>query len=291
MSSSSLSLSYSAQSNADSNHLPAVEAELIYLAPMAEKPFNYTYEPTPGVAQQNVVYETHRLPIWNARSLASDLSLDRQGFSFISHRSAVGNFYDDTEICQVYYPEAEQLVKAATGATKVIVFDHNLRNAQRAKQGANGVKEPVKRVHNDFTAQSGYRRSRDELAAIGIKNPDALLQHRFSIINVWRPIAHPVQESPLAICDARSIAPTDWIATDLIYRDRVGETYLVSYNPAHQWFYFPHLQPDEALLIKCFDSDQSSPARFTAHTAFDDPTSPTNPIPRASIELRSLVLY
>lgn len=271
--------------------LPYVEAAVNYLSPMAEKPYTYIYEPPIGTAPQNVVYESHDLPIWNARSLTSTLSLDQQGFSFISHRSAVSNFYDEDEIRQRYYPEAEQLVKKATGAARVLVFDHNLRNSQQAKQRSNGVREPVKRVHNDFTVASGYSRSRNELAAIGIDNPDALLQHRFSIINVWRPINHAVQESPLAVCDARSIAPTDWVASDLIYRDRVGETYLTTYNPAHQWFYFPQMQPDEALLIKCFDSADDIPARFTAHTAFDDPTSPAGAIPRSSIELRTLVLY
>lgn len=93
------------------------------------------------------------------------------------------------------------------------------------------------------------------------------------------------------MCDARSIASTAWVATDLIYCDRVGETYLITYNPAHQWFYFLHMQPDEVLLIKCFDSAEGEQARFTAHTAFDDPTSLTDAIGRASIEVRTLVFY
>lgn len=271
--------------------LPQVEAELNYLAPMAEKPYTYLYEPPIGVAPHNLVYESHRLPIYNGRSISSALSLNHQGFQFISHRSAVSNLYDETEIRQRYYPEAEALVKSATAATSVFVFDHNLRNTLQARQGVSGVREPVKRVHNDFTAQSGYRRSRDELVAMGIEHPDALLQQRFSIINVWRPITHPVEESPLAVCDARSIASSDWVSSDLIYRDRVGETYLATYNRSHQWFYFPQMQPDEVLLIKCFDSAENSPARFTAHTAFDDPTSPPDAVHRSSIELRTLVIY
>ena len=75
------------------------------------------------------------------------------------------------------------------------------------------------------------------------------------------------------------------VATDLIYRAQTGETYLITHNPAHQLFYFPHMQPDEVLLIKCFDSAAGDQARFTAHTAFDDPTSLTDAIGRASIEL------
>lgn len=129
------------------------------------------------------------------------------------------------------------------------------------------------------------------LQLLGEENPDALLQRHFSIINIWRAIAEPIQESPLAVCDARSIAPTDWVASDLVYRDRVGETYGVIYSPNHQWFYFPFMHRDQALLIKCFDSVEDGRARFSAHSAFDDPTSPTDAPLRESIELRALVFY
>lgn len=43
--------------------------------------------------------------------------------------------------------------------------------------------------------------------------------------------------------------------------------------------------------IKCFDSAEDGPARFAAHTGFDDPTSPPNAPARQSIELRTLVFY
>lgn len=267
-----------------------VEAELSYLIPMVEKPVNYTYEPPTGIPRHNGKYETRRLPIRNARPVAQNLSLDREGFAFAAHRSNVQNFYDDSEIQRVYYPEAEQLLKSVTGATSVVIFDHTLRNARRLQQGEDSIKEPVKRVHNDFTAKSGYTRARRELAARGIDNIDELLQQRFAVINIWRPIA-PVQESPLTVCDAQSIAPTDLVAGDLVYRDRVGETYAITYNPTHRWFYFPQMQRDEALFIKCFDSAEDGRARFAAHTGFDDPTSPLDAPPRESIELRAFVFY
>ncbi len=134
------------------------------------------------------------------------------------------------------------------------------------------MKEPVKRVHNDFTLLSGSRRARDELTARG--EDVSVLSQRFAIVNLWRPIQGPLLSDPLAVCDARTIAPEDWIATDLIYRDRVGETYSVAYNSDHRWFYFPQMARDEALLIKVFDSSDAVPARFSAHTAFDDPHTP-----------------
>lgn len=274
-----------------SQNLPYVEANLTYLIPMTEKPVNYTYEPPPGIPRSNASYETHKLPIYNARSISKNISLDKQGFAFTEHHTHVRDFYDEDEIRQVYYPEAEQLLKEVTGATKVVIFDHTLRNAQLMNPAENNIKEPAKRVHNDFTAKSGYTRARKELAAQGIDDIDTLLQQRFAIINVWRGIADTIQESPLALCDAQSIAPQDLVPGDLVYRDRVGETYGVTYNSQHQWFYFPQMRRNEAIFIKCFDSAEDGRARFAAHTGFDDPTSPLNAPPRQSIELRTFVFY
>lgn len=271
--------------------LPSVTASLNYLLPMTDKPVNYTYDPPAGIPRQSGVSVAYEVPIYDARSIAANLSLDREGFALVEQHSAVQDFYDDEAVRRIYYPEAEELLKQVTGATRVVVFDHVVRNAQQSQPGTNDIKEPVRRVHNDFTANSGYIRGRLVLSEIGEEDPDALLTQRFSIINLWRAIANPIQESPLAVCDARSIASTDLIASDLVYRDRVGETYSVTYNPAHQWFYFPKMHRDEVLLIKCFDADESGRARFAAHTSFNDPTSPVNAPPRESIELRTLVFY
>ncbi|BAY17853.1 hypothetical protein NIES21_36950 [Anabaenopsis circularis NIES-21] len=271
--------------------LPSVEANLSYLLPMAEKPVNYTYEPPSGVPRTNSTFQTYQLPIHNARSISEKISLDQEGFAFTAHNTQVRDFYDEVEIRHIYYPEAEQLLKQLTGATQVVIFDHTLRNAAQSKLGENNIKEPAKRVHNDFTATSGYTRAYWELAARGIEDIDGLLQQRFAIINVWRGIANTIQESPLAVCDAQSIAPSDLVAGDLVYRDRIGETYAVTYNPEHQWFYFPQMQRNEVLFIKCFDSAEDGRARFAAHTAFADPSSPIDAPPRESIELRTFVFY
>jgi len=93
------------------------------------------------------------------------------------------------------------------------------------------------------------------------------------------------------VCDAQSIASEDLVATDLIYPDRIGEVYAITYNPEHRWYYFPQMQRDEVLLIKCFDSADDGIARFAAHTAFVDPTSSPDAPPRQSIELRTFVFY
>src|SRR6201998_3306538 len=105
------------------------------------------------------------------------------------------------------------------------------------------------------------------------KEAEVLLQHRFAIVNLWRPIRGPLLDSPVALCDAQSLEERNLIASDLKYPDRTGETYSVTNNPNQRYFYFPKMQADETVLIRCFDSAPKGAARFSGHTGFDDPTS------------------
>jgi hypothetical protein len=266
-----------------------VEAELHYLGRMTERPRNYTFDPPQGLPRSNTIHETHRVPVYDVREIASEVSLDREGFELLSHTSAVRNFYDDDEVREVYYPEAERLIAEVTGASRVFIFDHTVRRRVHGvdDRAAWLPRQPATRVHVDHTEKSGPQRVRDLLG----DEAEALLKGRVQVINLWRPIRGPLRDAPLAVCDARSVAAGDLVPSDLVYPHRVGETYAVTYNPAHQWFYVPDMQPDEALLLKCYDSETDGRARFAPHTAFEDPTAPADVLPRESIELRTLVFH
>jgi len=247
-----------------------VPATLNYLVDASERPAVYTYEPPAGVPRTTGKSEPRSVLIRNAR-FGEELSLDRQGFQLVRHETAVHDFYDRAEVQKVYYPEIELLLKETTGAEKVVVFDHQVRNIQLSKQGERDAREYVRTVHNDYTANSGPRRVRDHLPAA---EAEERLRRRFAEINVWRAIRAPIESTPLAICDAQSIDPKDFVPTDLVYRDKVGEVYRFTYNPNHRWSYFPRLERNEAILLKCYDSKQDGRAWFSAHSDFDDPTSP-----------------
>jgi hypothetical protein len=269
--------------------LAHVDATLNYLAPMAERPRNYTFDPPPGVPRSNSTHEAHTMAVHDARAVASDISLDREGFAVLHHQSAVKDFWDEDEVRRVYYPEVQRVLAEATGASKVYIFDHTLRRCVRGvdDRAAGTPRQPATRVHVDHTATSGPQRVRDFFG----DEAEELLRGRVQVINVWRPIRGPLRDAPLAVCDAGSVAPEDLVPSDLVYQNRVGETYGVTYNPAHRWFYVPDMQPDEALLLKCFDSATDGRARFAPHTAFDDPTAPEDALPRESIEIRTLVFH
>lgn len=265
-----------------------VEATLNYLAPTAERPRTYAYDPPPHIPRTTAVNVPFRVPIRDGRPIANELTLDRHGFALITHRSAVRNFYDDDEVKSVYYPEAEHLLKRLTGASRIFIFDHTTRRrVPGAEDRRDAVRQPVSRVHVDHTAKSGPQRVRDLIPG----DAQELLRGRVQVVNLWRPIRGPLLDAPLAVCDAGSVETKDLVPTDLIYRDRIGETYSVSYRPSHRWYYFSRMRADEVLLLKCYDSASDGRARFTPHSAFTDPTTPPDAPLRESIELRTLVFH
>ena len=270
--------------------LPHIRANLNYVAATSEKLVSYAYEPPPGVPLSTVQVEGHPTTIHDLRPAASEFALDEVGFKLLTHRSAVRDFWDEEEIKRVYYPESIDLLKRVTGATEVRVFDHTLRRrVPGEKDRSTGVpRQPASLVHVDQTAASGLTRLRVAYP----DEADELLRRRVAIVNLWRPITSPVLDAPLAVCDARSVAAKDLIASELVYRDRRGETYNLAYNPSQRWFYAPEMRADEVLLLKCFDSrDDGAVSRFAPHTAFSDPTAPADAPPRESIELRTFLIF
>jgi len=266
----------------------SVEAALTYCVDTGVKPVNETMGPGDLARKYVGAFETRTVTIRNARPRAREFTLDEHGFEFVGHETAVKDFLDEDEIKAVYYPEVEQLIKQRTGASRVVVFDHTVRLGDAEKQQEYGVREPVFRVHNDYTERSGPQRVRDLLPE---DEAAALLQNRFAVVQVWRPIQDVLKTNPLAMCEAHSLAPGDLIASERRYPDRVGETYQISYNPAHRWHYFPDMARNEALVFKVFDSASDGRARFTAHTSFDDPATPPGARPRESIEMRTLAFF
>ena len=269
--------------------LPHVTGRVDYLARMDEKPYTLAYDAPPGVPRTNMKPDTRSLPIYDMRPIAGDVSLDREGYALLDVPTVARDLYDEDELRRVYYPETERIVAAATGGNRVVVFDHTIRRRTPGIEDRTpGIpRQPVSRIHGDYTEVSGPQRVRDLMG----DDAEERLRHRFAIVNLWRPIKGPLLDAPLALCDARTISDGDWAAQDLIYRDRTGEIYALFYNEAHRWFYAPAMSRDEVLLLKCFDSARDGRARFMPHTSFEDPAAPADKPVRESIELRTLVFF
>lgn len=266
---------------------PAIDAVLTYAVDTGEMIINETMGEGDMSRRRTGVVEEKTMKIMDGRPLRDTFDLETHGFEFVDHPTAMKDFFDTDELHAVYYKEVEELVKARTGAVRVHVFDHTLRSGDEDFRNENSVREPVARVHNDYTEWSGPNRVRDLLP----DEAEDLLTRRFAIVQVWRAIRNPIESDPLGICDARTLAPEDLVVSERRYPNRVGQTYQIAYNPNHEWYYFPRMARDEAMVFKVFDSAMDGRARFTAHSAFADPTSPANAAPRESIEMRTIAFF
>jgi hypothetical protein len=267
----------------------SIRGVLNYTRDTGARPVNYTFDPPSGVPRNSGEVDARTVLIRNARRY-DDFSLDVSGFEMVAHRSSLSEwsaFKDAGLVKSVDYPEVTAALAARTGADKVLIFDHTLRDST-VEPGRAALREPVRRVHDDQTFESAPRRVAKHLSP---EEAAWRLERRFAIVNVWRPIGEPVMRAPLAVCDARSIVLPDLIPSDLVYPDWVGETYAIAFNPRHRWYGYPRQTAGEATFLKIYDSATDGRARMTAHTAFDDPGTPHDAPPRRSIEVRAILFW
>ncbi|MDA0702745.1 MAG: CmcJ/NvfI family oxidoreductase [Proteobacteria bacterium] len=266
----------------------SVRTRLNYLTQDSEPPVSRIGFEAPDEVHRSGEYEWVEVAVGDARRLDPPARLDSEGFELVRFETAVADLYDDDLVKSAYYPEVSRLVRDTTGAARVVVFDHNSR-AEGGPRAAHGnARAPVHLVHDDYTDRSAPGRVR---AFLPEDEAADLLTRRFAIVNVWRPIRGPLLSTPLALCDARSIAPGDLVAAQMVYPHRTGEEFRSRHSRRHRWYYYPRMTADEAVLIKVFDSATDGLARFSLHSAFDDPTTPADAPPRESIEARTLVFY
>ena len=260
--------------------LSYVKARLAYLGQTNGRISYTVYPPSSGREPVSPPKKYCDVPIYDCRPMAKQLRLDREGFVLLTQDCDIGDFLDEQVVTTHYYPQTEALLKEVTGALAVVAFDHNVRSAVGAPKGQAGVRAPVDAVHDDYTEKSGEKRVRELLEDRG---QTALLHHRAALINVWRPIRGPVQDVPLAVCDARSTSLEDFVETnidhfaenDLSRPSHSGQIYSVRYNPGHRWYYAKDMQPNEVWVFKGYDS-LAGVARFTPHTGFNNPDCPPN---------------
>jgi hypothetical protein len=264
-----------------------VEARITYAEASRTRLFCYEYDPPPGVPKRAAKYRAHPMTIRNGRVRTPPLSLEVDGFALARQQTQVVNFYDTAEVEQRYSREMEAFIAQATGAARVLVFDHTVRGNDAVLRDGTDVHAPVMRAHNDYTPDSAPRRVRQLVA--DEREASRLLQGRYVEINVWRPIRGPLRSWPLAVCSGASMRAADFLPCDLIYPDRLGEIYEIAHDPRHDWYYFPDMLRDEVLMLKCFDSHPG--ARIGAHTAFEHPGTPADALPRESIESRAFAFF
>lgn len=251
-------------------------------------PFNYVEEPPKGQPQRNYGDFDVQVPITDIRGKESQYNLDKDAFEVVLGvpESAEKEFRDEESIKKNYYPEVEKLVlDNVPGSNKVFIFDHTVRRSD-----PNAHRGPVARVHIDQTLKSAKQRVHRHLP----EEAEKLLQGRYRIINVWRPINGVVQGNPLAFASSASTSDEDVIPVEHRYPNTTGETAGIRYNEGQKWHYLSGMKNDERLFLECFDSESLKPGTKVQggrvpHTAFVDSRTPEGAKGRESIEVRCLV--
>ena len=262
-----------------------VQAEIEFLRPEVERPFVYAHAGAGDSEVETVRFTTHAVRIEDVRG-GAPLRLDEHGATLGRWPTRVRRFYDERHVRQRYYPESAEIIQAALGAHRVVVFDHNVRRGNALQQAeSQDVGRPVHHAHTDYTPHSALTRLRRELGPHAEQGLSRYLQ-----VNLWRPIRGPVRDAPLALCDGASVASRSLRATELRYPDRTGEIYYLVHEPRQRWYFASDMSVEEAWLFKNFDSAPPGPGRIAPHSAFTDSRYPHVP-PRESIEVRALAIF
>jgi hypothetical protein len=225
-------------------------------------------------------------------------SLRQEGFALIPHKSAVSDFHNTDEIDRVYPSETEQLLLELTNADKVVLSAPVVRRFAQSSHGSGQLTTSGKLYNSGLSYFVHIDVSDSTAAALTERwrpkgHPGAV--RRFAHYNFWRVVSPPPQDMPLAVCDSRTLSPSDLVEADAMMdipgkRESSYVSLLIRYSPRHRWSYFPDMNQDEILVFKTHDSDPGQPNQVP-HSAFNDPTCPPGVVPRTSIETRAIAFW
>lgn len=221
----------------------------------------------------------------------------------LSYHLQVRDWSNMSELETVYSNEIHELVKAKTGADKVIVFGAVRRTTHDKKANEASTwdeQPPASDVHVDYTPLRAECLADDFAKQNGLNRSD---YKRVQFINIWRAISPGPQNWPLAVCHGDKVEDTEGVVNHLVYGDTIPdldnlpdlpddpmhpEGSLFTYRPTHQWTYFSNMSKDEVLLFTLYDSNQKKPWRVP-HSAFLNKMEGTNP--RESVEIRTVLFF
>ncbi|KAI8954376.1 hypothetical protein F4801DRAFT_587491 [Xylaria longipes] len=294
------------------------------MATVVETTMNYYLDPSKGGAETcsfgtvgvlRRKFDTHTIQVNDLRSQESEFHIHTHAFQPVKWKPSTASL-DSNDIERILYPEAEEFVKTITNATRVHCFSHLIRQNTVEANIAALEKLEACRGRDNISDREGFGKTvparyahidQSDKGARTLLNenlPDEaekLSKTRWGTVNLWRPI-QTIRRDPLCFCDGRTISDEDLVPMEAIPPPRgtsrfyksvsKGEgfqTLEVRASPKHKWYYVSGMQPDEALVFKCYDSKNTSASRC-CHASFRHPQT-ANDAPRESMEMRFFVFY
>jgi hypothetical protein len=252
----------------------------------------------PGKEFNTGVYAPYPVTIRNAR-LAAAFTLDEHGFCLGRHHTELTDWPNNYAADSAYAAQVVEVAMRLSGADVVVPMGGMVRASGST---STTVQPPAAEAHVDFT-ESCAARIAERLYRTA--HPSGPGYRRFIAFSLWRVLSAPPQDMPVALCEGRSVRDDEGthntkvdvseIPTgDALYAPIEGEENMSAatifhYSPAHRWWYFPDMEPDEVIFIKFYDSDHGKAWRCP-HTAFRDTTRP-DARPRRSMEFRAMAYF
>lgn len=266
----------------------SVRATMRYVADQWRYP---PFEPE-GPLRRDVPLQDRAVEIRDLRRAEKPASLALNGFELLRHQSRVTDFSDESQIEDIYLHEVEELVRRVSGAKAAFAYPRAVQRSTRHSERRTGIIADAiaPMVHIDATERSIDLLAAAALARAGRSEAPG---KRVAYFTVWRSLRPPPQDQALALCDVTTVSPTDLVPAEAVENpgsvDARIEYYLLKANPAHRWFYYSDMVPEEVLLFRQFDSSVEGPSGCP-HSSFTHPWHSSAP-PRLSIEARACAFF
>jgi hypothetical protein len=242
----------------------------------------------PGYSQPLVSYD---VPICDARPLLDELSLDREGFVLIQHKTTCVDVRDPEVMREKYLEEMVPFIKNYFSASWVVPRREGVILRAVGESYASGkIRGPASTAHVDYAPVGAPVIAAMEDQLQGIKTRS---YSRMMIIQAWRALSPPPQDFPLAVCDNATLAAADVCPHNFSPKQEPGFTFkssLIQYDTEQRWYYFPKMVEDEVILFRIYDSDKHFNSGVP-HSSFDNRRASPDAKPRESVEARFFVYF
>ncbi|KAI0199459.1 hypothetical protein F4808DRAFT_461780 [Astrocystis sublimbata] len=184
------------------------------------------------------------------------------GFEIANHESEFADFRSLTESREArakYHDETEDFLRKRFNAIDVICYSIKLRHngewdpTELVDLESYGWLEPPARGVHDVSFDQAPTLIVNELK-YAKKEQYLKPGYRYQIVNTWRPFNSPLEDNPLAVCDSRSVQPSDLVICDRILPNEDWTLYFLKYHPKQQWYWFSKQTSADVALMLIYDT-------------------------------------
>lgn len=285
-----------------------MQVSLNGLAPASFVPDGRIKMSVRGAVESQWGYPRFHVTMTDARALQEGQSeadfFEQHGFVLLNHQSAVTDWEpnpaspDESDLARHYLPEIEDIIRTRLlpgRAVKILQRPMLVRRGAGTDLAFYGLG-----VHQDFGLDAEDYQVNIR-SFVGDAGADWWRQQYrsenvtgFMTINFWRTtnMEGPLRHMPLGVCDPSTVQAEDVLPTrfnDIAPGGKPTNQLALRFNPDQRWYYYPEMTGDELLAFKIFEcrKEDSEPVfRTCFHSAFEDPTTPSDAEPRQSCEHR-----